>query len=92
MALLTVRNLNIHFATATGPLHAVRLSCDDCHSSLEGEFTLGWLGQASELHVSAFAPDELRHMGGTEWDRFTVRALDHKALGQVLRQYDGRAQ
>ena len=31
-------------------------------------------------------------MGGTEWDRFTVRALDHNALGQVLRQYDGQAQ
>ena len=30
-----------------GPLHAVRLSCDDCHSSLEGEFTLGWLGRLS---------------------------------------------
>src|SRR5262249_40250003 len=28
-----------------GPLHAVRLSCDNCHSSLEGEFTLGWLGR-----------------------------------------------
>src|SRR5919206_5168816 len=28
-----------------GPLHVVRLACDDCHSSLEGEFTLGWLGR-----------------------------------------------
>jgi L-aminopeptidase/D-esterase-like protein len=27
-------------------------------------------------------------MGGTEWDRFMVRALDHAALGQVLRQYE----
>ncbi|HJR22444.1 MAG TPA: P1 family peptidase [Dongiaceae bacterium] len=31
-------------------------------------------------------------MGGSEWDRFTVRALDHNALGDVLRRYDGRAQ
>ena len=31
-------------------------------------------------------------MGGSEWDRFTVRALDHSALGEVLRRYDGRAQ
>ena len=30
-------------------------------------------------------------MGGTEWDRFTVRALDHAALGHVLRQYGKRA-
>ena len=30
-----------------GPLHAVRLSCGECHSSLEGEFTLGWLGRLS---------------------------------------------
>ena len=30
-----------------GPLHAVRLSCDDCRSSIEGEFTLGWLGRLS---------------------------------------------
>ena len=30
-----------------GPLHVVRLSCDDCHSALEGEFTLGWLGRLS---------------------------------------------
>lgn len=26
-------------------------------------------------------------MGGTEWDRFTVRALDHKALGRLLQEY-----
>jgi hypothetical protein len=25
----------------------VRLSCGECHSSLEGEFTLGWLGRLS---------------------------------------------
>jgi len=30
-----------------GALHAVRLSCGECHSSLEGEFTLGWLGRLS---------------------------------------------
>lgn len=30
-------------------------------------------------------------MGGTEWDRFTVRALDHAALGQVLREYARQA-
>jgi D-aminopeptidase len=31
-------------------------------------------------------------MGGSEWDRFTVKAIDHNALAQVLRRYDGRAQ
>ncbi len=30
-----------------GSLHAVRLSCGECHTSLEGEFTLGWLGRLS---------------------------------------------
>jgi hypothetical protein len=30
-----------------GPLHVVRLSCDECHSSLDGQFTLGWLGRLS---------------------------------------------
>jgi hypothetical protein len=30
-------------------------------------------------------------MGGSEWDRFTLRAIDHAALGQVLRQYERRA-
>ena len=30
-----------------GELHAVKLSCGECHSSLEGEFTLGWLGRLS---------------------------------------------
>jgi hypothetical protein len=30
-----------------GPLHVTRLACDDCHTSLEGEFTLGWLGRLS---------------------------------------------
>jgi hypothetical protein len=28
-----------------GALHAVRLSCGECHTSLDGEFTLGWLGR-----------------------------------------------
>src|SRR3712207_7796780 len=30
-----------------GPLHGVRMECDDCHSALEGEFSLGWLGRLS---------------------------------------------
>jgi hypothetical protein len=30
-----------------GPLHVTRLACDECQSSLEGEFTLGWLGRLS---------------------------------------------
>src|ERR687884_1965916 len=30
-----------------GPLHVVRLSCDDCRSTLEGQFTFGWLGRLS---------------------------------------------
>lgn len=30
-----------------GELHAVRLACDDCHTSLDGQFTLGWLGRLS---------------------------------------------
>ncbi len=28
-----------------GPLHVERLGCDDCHSTIEGRFTLGWLGR-----------------------------------------------
>ena len=30
-----------------GPLHVVRLSCDECRSSIDGQFTLGWLGHLS---------------------------------------------
>jgi hypothetical protein len=30
-----------------GPLHIVRLECDNCHSGLDGQFTLGWLGRLS---------------------------------------------
>ena len=30
-----------------GPLHVERLGCDDCHSHIEGQFTLGWLGRLS---------------------------------------------
>jgi len=30
-----------------GELHAVRLSCDDCHTGIDGQFTLGWLGRLS---------------------------------------------
>jgi hypothetical protein len=30
-----------------GPLHVERLGCDDCHSTIEGRFTLGWLGRLS---------------------------------------------
>jgi hypothetical protein len=26
-------------------LHAVRLSCDHCHTGIDGTFTLGWLGR-----------------------------------------------
>ncbi|HEX9373301.1 MAG TPA: DUF2089 domain-containing protein [Roseiflexaceae bacterium] len=34
-----------------GPLHVVRLSCDECSSSLEGQFTLGWLGRLSREQI-----------------------------------------
>jgi hypothetical protein len=30
-----------------GPLHVERLGCDDCHSTIDGRFTLGWLGRLS---------------------------------------------
>src|ERR687886_1479318 len=30
-----------------GPLHVERLGCDECHATLEGHFTLGWLGRLS---------------------------------------------
>ena len=30
-----------------GPLHVERLGCDECHCTLEGRFTLGWLGRLS---------------------------------------------
>jgi len=30
-----------------GELHAVRLSCNDCHTGIDGQFTLGWLGRLS---------------------------------------------
>src|SRR5689334_18714951 len=30
-----------------GPLHAVKLSCGECHATIEGRFTLGWLGRLS---------------------------------------------
>jgi hypothetical protein len=30
-----------------GPMHVERLGCDDCHSTLEGQFALGWLGRLS---------------------------------------------
>jgi hypothetical protein len=29
--------------------------------------SVGYFGAASELHVTAFAPDFVRHLGGTEW-------------------------
>lgn len=30
-----------------GELHVTRLSCGDCQVTIEGEFTLGWLGRLS---------------------------------------------
>jgi hypothetical protein len=30
-----------------GALHVERLGCDECHATLEGQFTLGWLGRLS---------------------------------------------
>jgi hypothetical protein len=30
-----------------GELHAVRLACNDCHSGIDGQFTLGWIGRLS---------------------------------------------
>jgi hypothetical protein len=30
-----------------GALHVERLGCDECHSTLDGRFTLGWLGRLS---------------------------------------------
>ena len=30
-----------------GALHVERLGCDECHSHIEGEVTLGWLGRLS---------------------------------------------
>ncbi len=30
-----------------GAFHAERLGCDICHASLEGRFSLGWLGRLS---------------------------------------------
>src|SRR5947199_2314297 len=30
-----------------GELHVVRLACDECHTAIEGDFTLGWLGRLS---------------------------------------------
>ncbi|MBK9715468.1 MAG: DUF2089 domain-containing protein [Kouleothrix sp.] len=30
-----------------GVLHVERLGCDECHSHIEGEFSLGWLGRLS---------------------------------------------
>ena len=30
-----------------GELHAVRLACNDCHSAIEGQFALGWIGRLS---------------------------------------------
>ncbi len=30
-----------------GALHVVRLECDQCHSGIDGQFTLGWLGRLS---------------------------------------------
>jgi hypothetical protein len=34
-----------------GPLHVERLGCDDCHSHIEGQFTLGWLGRLSRDQI-----------------------------------------
>jgi hypothetical protein len=28
-------------------MHVERLGCDECHATLEGRFTLGWLGRLS---------------------------------------------
>lgn len=29
----------------SGELHVVRLECNDCHSGVDGRFSLGWLGR-----------------------------------------------
>jgi hypothetical protein len=30
-----------------GAMHVERLGCDGCHATLEGQFSLGWLGRLS---------------------------------------------
>ena len=30
-----------------GELHVVRLECGECHSGVDGQFSLGWLGRLS---------------------------------------------
>jgi hypothetical protein len=35
-----------------GALHVVRLECDTCHSALDGEFSLGWMGKLSREQLA----------------------------------------
>jgi hypothetical protein len=45
-----------------GPLHATRLACDNCHTAVEGEFSLGWIGRLNREQM-AFVELLLKNRG-----------------------------
>ncbi len=51
------------------PEHIFYVRRDLGFNLMEESYNLsgGYVGESSELHLTAFAPDQLRHMGGTEW-------------------------
>jgi hypothetical protein len=51
------------------PEHIFYVRRDLGFNFMEESYNLsgGYLGETSELHLTAFAPDVLRHMGGSEW-------------------------